>query len=114
MELAESSPEEIAGARGLAVWAGLERIAHTLAYDAAVLGTRHPPLERFARLHQPVLVATGGGIPPFEGAADALATAIPNAQRRVLDGQGHVADPAVMVVELKAFFDEAIGRREGR
>jgi hypothetical protein len=87
MELAESSPEEIAGARGLAVWAGLERIAHTLAYDAAVLGTRHPPLERFARLHQPVLVATGGGIPPFEGAADALATAIPNAQRRVLDGQ---------------------------
>ncbi|MBB4260866.1 MULTISPECIES: alpha/beta fold hydrolase [unclassified Bradyrhizobium] len=107
MELAGSSAEEIAGARAHPVWPSLERIAHTLAYDAAVLGTRQAPLERFARLHQPVLVATGGGIPPFEGAADALADAIPRARRKVLTGQGHVVDPAVMAAELKAFFEEA-------
>jgi pimeloyl-ACP methyl ester carboxylesterase len=88
MEFAGSSAEEIAGARAHPVWSGLERIAHTLAYDAVVLGTRQPPLERFARLHQPVLVATGGGIPPFEGAADALADAIPSAQRKVLSASG--------------------------
>jgi hypothetical protein len=63
MELAGSSAEEIAGARAHPVWSTLERIAHTLAYDAKVLGTRQPPLKRFARIHQPVLVATGGGIP---------------------------------------------------
>jgi pimeloyl-ACP methyl ester carboxylesterase len=111
MELAGSSTEEISGARAHPVWAVLERIAHTLAYDAAVLGTRQPPLERFARLQEPVLVATGGGIPPFEGAADALANAIPDALRKVLDGQGHAVDPAVMAAELKAFFDEVIRRR---
>ncbi|WEJ35089.1 alpha/beta hydrolase [Devosia sp. SD17-2] len=108
MELAGSSAEEIAGARGLPVWKSLERIAHTLAYDAEVLGTRQPPLERFARLDQPVLVATGGGIPPFEAAADALADAIPNAQRKVLTAQAHMVDPAVMAAELKAFYDAAI------
>jgi pimeloyl-ACP methyl ester carboxylesterase len=110
MELAGSSAEEIAGARAHPVWPGLERIAHTLAYDAAVLGTRQPPLEHFARLHQPVLVATGGGIPPVEAAANALADAIPGAQRKVLNGQGHVVDPTVMAAELKAFFDKAAGR----
>jgi pimeloyl-ACP methyl ester carboxylesterase len=110
MELAGSSGEEIAGARAHPVWPSLERIAHTLAYDAAVLGTRQPPLERFPRLHQPVLVATGGSIPPFEAAADALAEAIPGGRRNVLSGQGHVVDPAVMAAELKAFFDEAIGQ----
>lgn len=110
MELAGSSVEEIAGARAHPVWASLERIAHTLAYDADVLGTRQPPLDRFVRIHQPVLVATGGGIPPFEAAADALAEAIPGAQRKLLNGQGHVVDPAVMAAELKTFFEEAIGR----
>jgi hypothetical protein len=110
MELAGSSAEEIAGARAHPVWSTLERIAHTLAYDAKVLGTRQPPLKRFARIHQPVLVATGGGIPPFEAASDALADAIPGAQRKVLKGQGHVVDPAVMAAELKAFFDKTVKR----
>lgn len=107
MELAGSSAEEIAGARTLPVWESLERIAHTLAYDANVLGTRQPPLERFAHIDQPVLVATGGGIPPFEAAANALAEAIPNARRSVLTEQGHIVDPTVMAKELKAFFDNA-------
>ena len=110
MELAGSSPEDIAGARAHPVWPGLERIAHTLAYDAAVLGTRQPPLDRFAKLRQPVLVATGGNIPPFEDAADALADAIPGARRKVLSGQGHVVDPATMSAELKVLFDATIGR----
>ncbi|HZY67431.1 MAG TPA: alpha/beta hydrolase [Devosia sp.] len=107
MELAGSSSEEIARARHHPVWTSLERIAHTLAYDAAVLGTRQPPTERFARIHKPVLVATGGTIPPFEAAADALADAVPGAQRKVLEGQGHVVDPAVMAAELRAFFNGA-------
>lgn len=110
MELAGSIAEEIAGARAHPVWASLELIAHTLAYDAEVLGTRQPPFERFARIHQPVLLATGGGIAPFEAAADALADAIPRAQRKVLTGQGHVVDPALMAAELKEFFDEVIRR----
>jgi hypothetical protein len=55
-----------------------------------------------------------GSSPEEIAAADALENAVPGGQRRVLDGQGHVVDPAVMAAELKAFFDEAIRRRDGR
>lgn len=87
-------------------------MAHTLAYDAAVLGTRQPPLERFANIHQPVLITTGGSVPPFEASADALAEVIAGAKRKVFHGQGHVVDPAVMAAELKAFFDGTIRQAE--
>ena len=60
MRLAGSSEEGIAGARNAPVWPELERIAYTLAYDAACLGTNEPPTARLERLAQPTLVMTGG------------------------------------------------------
>jgi pimeloyl-ACP methyl ester carboxylesterase len=116
MRLAGSSEEDIAGARSSPVWPGLEAIAHTLAYDAACLGDGRPPTARLATITRPTLVLTGGvspdaqvgmgGMPPdfFDRAADAIAASVPLAERLTLSGQGHVADPKVVVPVLERFF----------
>jgi pimeloyl-ACP methyl ester carboxylesterase len=103
MRLAGSSDEDIAGARSSPYWRGLEDLAHTLAYDAACYGP--PPVDRLATVSQPTLVLTGGGAEFFELAADAIAAAIPGAERTVLEGQGHVADPKAVATTLERFLN---------
>lgn len=102
MRLAGSPDEQIAAARSSPFWPGLEALAHTLAYDAALYGP--PPLDRLARLDQPTLVATGGESGFFAAAADAVAARVSNAERVMLAGQGHVVDPKTMAAELRRFF----------
>ncbi len=101
MRVAGSSDAEIEGARRSPYWAGLEELAPTLAYDAALYGP--PPVDRLAAVTQPVLVATGGGSEFFEHAADAVAALLPNGVRQTLAHQGHVADPAVVAPALRQF-----------
>jgi pimeloyl-ACP methyl ester carboxylesterase len=97
--------EHIEAARRSPTWAGLEAVAHTLAYDAACIGDGPPPARRLARVTQPTLVATGGGADFFEQAADALAASLPNAERLVIEGQEHVADPKTVAQILERFFN---------
>jgi pimeloyl-ACP methyl ester carboxylesterase len=105
MRLAGSSEEGIAAARSSPLWPGLRELAHTLAYDAACLGDGRPPASRLTRVVQPTLVATGGGQPDFfEPAGDAIAAALPRAERLVLDGLGHVPDPKTLAPVLMRFF----------
>jgi pimeloyl-ACP methyl ester carboxylesterase/GNAT superfamily N-acetyltransferase len=104
MRVAGSSEEQIARARSSPMWPGLETIAHTLAYDAACLGDGLPPLARLAEIRQPTLVATGGAADFFEQAADAIAGAIPHAERLIIEGQGHVAEPKTVAAVLERFF----------
>jgi pimeloyl-ACP methyl ester carboxylesterase len=112
MRLAGSSDDDVAAARRSPLWPGLETLAPTLAYDAACLGDGRPPAERLARITQPTLVATGATADPhagglqtgfFDEAADAIAATIPKAERLVIEGQGHVADPAVLASALERF-----------
>jgi len=114
MRLVGSSDDDIAGARNSPFWAGGEAIAHTLAYEAALLGDGGPPAARLAAISQPTLVATGlvgdvhmGGLAAdfFEQAADAIVACIPHAQHVRLEGQSHVADPRVVAAMLEQFFD---------
>jgi pimeloyl-ACP methyl ester carboxylesterase len=98
------SKEDIAAARSSPHWSGAEAIEHTLAYDAACIGDGEPPTTRLATISQPTLVLTGGGADLFESAAEAIAAAIPNAERRVIEDQGHVVDPTVMASVLMGFF----------
>ena len=107
MRLAGSSDAEIARARRSPFWPGLEGLAHTLAYDATLYGP--PPVERLATIGQPTLVGTGGASDFFGAAADAVAAAVPNAERVTLDGQGHVVDPKAMAALLGRFFGGAPG-----
>jgi pimeloyl-ACP methyl ester carboxylesterase len=104
MRLAGSTEADIDSARNSPYWPALEKIAPTLAYDAVCLGTRQPPLDGLALLTIPALVVTGGSVPPFEQAADAMSRALPAGKRVALSGQAHVVDPNVLAPVLKEFW----------
>ena len=98
-------PEFVAGARRAPFWQSQLELAHTLAYDATVMGDYSLPTERAEAVRIPTIVITGsasfGSMAPT---ADALAKLIPGAQRRTLEGQQHNFDPAVLAPVLKEFF----------
>jgi pimeloyl-ACP methyl ester carboxylesterase len=85
---------------------GLEAIAHTLAYDAAIVGDRSLPAGLLATVTVPALVITGEQSPPFlRNAAQAAAQTLPNGRLAVLPDQGHNLNPdgtAPVVAEFLA------------
>ncbi len=94
----------IAGLRAAPFRPGMEAIAHTLAYDAAVVGDRRLPTELLATITVPVLVVCGGDSPPFmRAAAAAAADAIPDATLVTLPGQGHAIDAAATAAAIVEF-----------
>lgn len=98
-------PEFVAGARSQPWWAGAEALAHTLAYDARIMGDYRIPVDRAANVKIPSLVVAGGADMPFmRDTATALADAIPSGEARLLDGQGHDVDPKVLAPILREFF----------
>jgi pimeloyl-ACP methyl ester carboxylesterase len=99
--------EQIEGMRHSPAWPSLEAIAPTLAYDhAAILGEdQSVPIERAAQVHVPTLVMNGGASYPFMSeTARTLSQAIPHAQLRTLEGQGHAPTDDVLAPALKEFF----------
>lgn len=111
---AGSTPEEISGMKAGPYWSAMREVAHTLAAEAACLGDHRPPKE-LAGITQPALVVDSGqsagapgmsGLPKdfFASAADAIADLVPQADRRTLQDQGHVAAPDTLGPLLKAFF----------
>ena len=103
--------EMVAGMRQTPVWPMLESVAPTLLNDATALGEdRTVPLDRAASVTAETLVMDGGAsldaMPFMRASAEALARAIPRARHRVLEGQRHDVDPAVIAPLLAAFFTE--------
>jgi pimeloyl-ACP methyl ester carboxylesterase len=97
--------EFVTYARSQPFWAGQEKIAHTLAYDGTIMGDYSIPTERAASVKTPTVVVAGGADFPFmRETATALADALPNGEVRLLDGQGHNVDPAVLAPVLVEFF----------
>jgi len=103
---AQAPAEAVAAMRLEPSWAQTEAVAHTLAYDAAVMGPGNAlPVDRLAAIAQPTLVLTGGMSPAWlANAGKAVAEAIPAAALRVLDGQMHNVSPAALAPELLEFF----------
>jgi pimeloyl-ACP methyl ester carboxylesterase len=98
-------PEFVADARNQPWWAAQEAIAHTLAYDARIMGDYSIPTETAGAVKAPTMVLAGGADMPFmRASAEALADAIPDGEVRFLDGQGHDVDPTVLAPALKEFF----------
>jgi pimeloyl-ACP methyl ester carboxylesterase len=88
-------------------WAATEALAHTLAYDATIMGDYSLPTDRAALVTAPTLLLTGGASFPFMlETAEALAKAIPDARTRVLEGQTHDVAPDVIVPALADFFED--------
>ncbi|SRR5258708_16310228 len=97
--------EAIAGMRQTPVWSLFESVAPTLAYDNAIMGDGSVPAERLASITVPTLVIDGGASPAFmQNAAQVAAHALPNAQRRTLEGQTHDVAPEVLAPVLEKFF----------
>jgi pimeloyl-ACP methyl ester carboxylesterase len=106
MEKVVRMPAEfVASARSQPWWAANEALAHTLPYDATIMGDYSLPVDRAAAVTIPTLVLDGGASFGFMGpTADALAKVLPHGQRRTLAGQEHNIDPNVLGPALKEFF----------
>jgi pimeloyl-ACP methyl ester carboxylesterase len=99
-------PEFAAYARTEPWWAAQEALAHTLAYDATVMGDYTVPAARLAQIKTPTLILVGGvGMEWMIDTAAALVRAIPGAQLRHLEGQGHNVAPEVLAPALIEFFN---------
>ena len=97
--------DAIAGMRRSPAWPMFEAVAPTLAYDNAIMGDGTVPATRLASIRVPTLVIGGGASPDFmHTAANTIARALPNAQRRTLEGQTHAVDTEVLAPVLDAFF----------
>ncbi|HYX11068.1 MAG TPA: alpha/beta hydrolase [Candidatus Acidoferrum sp.] len=87
-------------------WPAQEAIAHTLAYDARVMGDYSVPVATARRVRVPTLILTGGDSFPFlKPTADALVAAMPDARTTVLPGQQHNVDAAVLGPAIAAFLE---------
>jgi pimeloyl-ACP methyl ester carboxylesterase len=97
--------EFAAQARSSPWWPAQEALAHTLAYDATIMGDYSLPAERAASITVPTLVVAGGASWDWmRDTAQALAGTIPNGQYRTLEGQEHNVDAAVLAPVLIEFF----------
>jgi pimeloyl-ACP methyl ester carboxylesterase len=86
-------------------FAGLEAVAHTLPYDLALVGDSSVPVDRLAKITAPTLGLYGGASPAWAAASiSAVIDAIPGATKKVLEGQTHAADPAVLAPVLIDYF----------
>ncbi|MEU0676800.1 alpha/beta hydrolase [Streptomyces sp. NPDC006172] len=94
----------IEGARQSPMWAAMEAIAPTLAYDDAVMGDGLLPRELLASVGVPVLAVAGSESPSWlRRAVEAVARAVPGGAHRTLEGQTHMVDPNVLAPVLTEF-----------
>ncbi|GAO02041.1 alpha/beta fold hydrolase [Anaeromyxobacter sp. PSR-1] len=99
--------------RLLPMWRKLEAVAHTLPYDAAIMGDWAVPAARLSALRVPVLLMNGGKTAPaLARAARGAAAAIPGARHLELPGQTHAVEPELLAETLEevAFGLQAAGR----
>ena len=97
--------EAVSPMRNAPMWPGLEAIAHTLVYDIAIMGDYSFPVQRFSSVTNPVLALDGGASPAWaHHATQAIADALPNVQRRTLEGQTHGVAPETIAPILETFF----------
>ena len=104
-EVVRLPPEFVEGVKQSPFWGPTVALAHTLEYDARVMGDYSIPTERASSVKVPTIVLAGGAdFPWMPETAQTLAAAMPNGEYRRLEGQGHDVDMAVLAPELVGFF----------
>jgi len=93
-------------------WKKLKAAAPTLVYDATIMeGTqagRPLPTDRWATARLPVLVANGAKSPAWlNNASDAVAAILPNATRRSIDGDNHMAQAGRVAPVVASFLADS-------
>lgn len=89
-------------------WPKLKALAHTLPYDTLILGDtgsgKPLPAGRWASITVPTLVICGGKSPGWmQHAMQALASVLPNAGHRTLEGQTHIVKAEALAPVLTEF-----------
>jgi pimeloyl-ACP methyl ester carboxylesterase len=99
-------PDEfVAQARSAPWWSAQEALAHTLAYDATVMGDYLLPVDRAASVTVPTLVLAGGASWDWmRNTAKKLAGVLPKGQYQELEGQTHDVSADVLAPALAQFF----------
>ena len=79
-------------------WAHMQAYALTLSYELRLGNNGAVPRDRLGHITAPTLALAGRQSgEPARQVAEAIASAVPNGQARVLDGQGHgVADEVLI------------------
>jgi pimeloyl-ACP methyl ester carboxylesterase len=95
--------------RLMPAWPKLTAVAHTLAYDAAVMGDTQDgkplPAGRWDDVTVPALAVVGGKSPAWlKAGMRALADTLPCAEHRVLAGQTHMVKAKALAPLLAEFF----------
>jgi pimeloyl-ACP methyl ester carboxylesterase len=96
--------------RMLPIWPKLKAVAHTLPYDAAILGDFSVSSKATAAVKAPALVI-GGERSPVElrSAVSAVADSLPGSTRQMLKGQTHNVSVKVLAPALMEFFGASSG-----
>ncbi|HSN26815.1 MAG TPA: alpha/beta hydrolase [Kofleriaceae bacterium] len=82
----------------------LDAMAHTLVYEATILGAGLVPLDRVRAVQAPLLAIAGGAAPPFmRQTAELVAREAPHGRALVIEGLGHELSPA-LAAPLADFF----------
>lgn len=107
----EVPAEMVAQMQRSPMWPAMEALAHTLAYDGAIMGDNMSgkPFSpgQWSDVTIPTLVMAGGDSPVWmHNAAQEVADILPNARRLTLEGQTHAADPNLLASALMKFFAE--------
>jgi pimeloyl-ACP methyl ester carboxylesterase len=94
--------------RLMPAWRKLKAVAHTLRYDAAVIGTTQSgaplPADRWAEVTVPTLVVTGSKSEPWmHRGGEQLADVLPDAEHTVLDGQNHMVKAKALAPLLAGY-----------
>lgn len=92
-------------------WSKLKAVAHTLPYDGAIVQDNQRgeplPVSRWASVTVPSLVLDGGKSPAWmRNANRSLASVLPNAQYRTLEGQTHMLNAKAHAPVLVEFFKD--------
>ncbi|MFI7065930.1 alpha/beta fold hydrolase [Kribbella sp. NPDC050124] len=89
-------------------WKGMKAVAHTLPYDATLLGENcfGQPLDasQWASIDQPVLVVNGGKSPRWmKTSVRALGSAVPGAKHEEVPGQNHMIKASAIAPVISGF-----------
>lgn len=99
-----AAPAPVARLRTTPFWARTVALAPSLPCDVALVARGPVPVTRLAGLAVPLLALDGGASPAWvRTGVDAVAAAVPSAERRTLPDQAHVVLPAVLAPVLAEF-----------
>jgi hypothetical protein len=93
--------------RLLPIWSKLKTVAHTLPYDAAIMGDFSLPSRSAASVGIPTIVIGGENSPEgLRKAVNATAMALPHGTRVVLKGQRYNVSAPIIAPVLVDFFGQ--------